>query len=83
MTIRQFLLVLWARKWIIFSMAIFGLAVAIAISYLLSPRYRAETTVLVDYKTMDPVSGAMLTVPGYLSTQIDIVQSHRVALKVD
>ncbi|MEO8627443.1 MAG: Wzz/FepE/Etk N-terminal domain-containing protein, partial [Betaproteobacteria bacterium] len=82
MTFKQFLLVLWARKWILVVLAIFGLAVAIAVNNLFSPRYRAETSVLIDYKSMDPVSGAMAAPPGYLPTQIDIIQSHRVGLKV-
>jgi uncharacterized protein involved in exopolysaccharide biosynthesis len=38
--------------------------------------------VVIDFKTMDPVSGMMLVAAGYLATQFDIIQSHRVALKV-
>jgi capsular polysaccharide biosynthesis protein len=66
-------------------MTIFGLAVALAVSFLLPPRYRSETTIVIDYKGMDPVSGSTQpaqALPGYLATQIDIIQSHRVALRV-
>ncbi|MDG6146515.1 hypothetical protein NF717_12800, partial [Lactococcus formosensis] len=63
-------------------MVIFGIAVAIAVSFIFSPRYRAETQIVIDFKSLDPVSGAMIVPPGYLMTQFDIIQSHRVALKV-
>jgi chain length determinant protein EpsF len=85
MTLGQLFLVIWARKWAVVGMVILGIAVAIAISFIFSPRYRAETEVVVDFKSMDPVSGMMVlpqATPGYLTTQFDIIQSHRVALKV-
>ena len=82
MTLNQLLRVLWARKWAVTGMVIFGILVAIAVNTLFSPKFRAETTVVVDYKSMDPVTGSMSPPPGYLATQIDILQSHRVALKV-
>jgi chain length determinant protein EpsF len=85
MTFTQFLLVLRARKWALIGMTIFGLAVALAVSFLFPPRYRSETTIVIDYKGIDPVSGTTQpaqALPGYLATQIDIIQSHRVALRV-
>ena len=85
MTLGQLFLVFWARKWVVIGMVIFGAAVGIAIGFIFSPRYRAETQVVVDFKSMDPVSGMMVlpqATPGYLSTQFDIIQSHRVALRV-
>lgn len=82
MTLGQLFLVIWVRKWSVLAMIIFGVAVGVAVSFVFSPRYRAETQVLIDFKTMDPVSGMMMVPPGYLSTQFDIIQSHRVALKV-
>src|SRR5689334_10257208 len=85
MTLSQLLLVVWARRWAVLSMVIFGVVVAVAISFIFSPRYRAETAVVVDFKSMDPISGLMImpqATPGYLTTQFDIIQSHRVAMKV-
>lgn len=85
MTFKQFLRILWARKWAIVGMTIFGVVLALVISYAIPPRYRATTDVVIDYKGIDPVSGLMLPVtmmPGYLATQMDIIQSHRVALRV-
>jgi chain length determinant protein EpsF len=85
MTFKQFLLILWARKWVIVSMALLGVLMALAVSWVLPPRYRAQTEVVIDYKTSDPVSGMVLPstmMPGYLATQLDIIESHRTALKV-
>jgi chain length determinant protein EpsF len=82
MTLHQLLRVLLARKWVVVAMVIVGILVAIAVNTFFSPKYRAATTVVVDYKSMDPVTGAMSPPPGYLATQIDIIQSHRVGLKV-
>src|SRR5437868_5376195 len=85
MTIGQLLLVIWARKWAVLGMVILGIAAAIIVTRTFSPRYRAETQVVIDFKSMDPVSGmggSPQSVPGYLATQFDIIMSHRVALKV-
>src|SRR5215475_11716391 len=85
MTIGQLLLALWARKWAIAGMVILGIAAAISVSVIFSPRYRAETQVVIDFKSMDPVlqmQSSPQPAPGYLATQFDIIQSHRVALKV-
>src|SRR3954470_10823865 len=82
MTLGQLFLIIWARKWALIGMVILGIAGAISVSFIFSPRYRAETQIVIDFKSMDPISGAMLVPPGYLSTQLDIIQSHRVALKV-
>jgi chain length determinant protein EpsF len=83
MTFRQFLMILRARKWAVIGMVIFGVVLSVALSLVLPPRYKATSSVLIDYKGMDPLSGLLLPMmPGYMSTQFDIIQSHRVALKV-
>src|SRR4051794_11211474 len=82
MTLGQLFLIIWARKWALIGMVILGIAAAISVSFIFSPRYRAETQIVIDFKSMDPISGAMLVPPGYLATQLDVIQSHRVALKV-
>lgn len=87
MTLRQFFLILLARKWSLIGMVIFGVVVALLVSFVIPPRYRASTTVVIDYKGsgMDPITGMIMpsgVSPSYLSTQFDIIQSHRVALKV-
>src|SRR3954447_10802874 len=82
MTLGQLFLIIWARKWALIGMVVLGIAAGISVSFIFSPRYRAETQIVIDFKSMDPISGAMLVPPGYLATQFDIIQSHRVALKV-
>jgi chain length determinant protein EpsF len=85
MSFTQFLRILWARQWAVSGMVLFGVLVALVLSFVLPPRYRATTTVVIDFKGMDPVAGLMAPaqmMPGYMSTQFDIIHSHRVALKV-
>src|SRR5262249_32570657 len=51
----------------------------------LPKRYTASATVIVDFKAADPVMGVLMPaqfIPGYMATQVDIIQSRAVALKV-
>jgi polysaccharide biosynthesis transport protein len=85
MDFRLFLTILWARKRSIVIMALVGVLVAVLLSYVLPPRYTASTQMVIDFKGLDPVSGVMLPaqmLPGYMSTQFDIIRSRNVALKV-
>ena len=62
------------------------LAVAVAASLLLPKKYKAEAAVVVDERGIDPLShnGAMPTqlATSYVATQVDVIASHNVALKV-
>jgi chain length determinant protein EpsF len=66
---------------------IFGLTViSTALVNLLLPKsYMATTSLVLNYKGMDPVTGiplpAQLT-PGYMATQVDIITSRNVGMKV-
>lgn len=85
MTMMQFLRVMWARKWLM--LATFGVTVtaAIIISVVLPKQYTATSTLVMDSKGVDPLTGTMLPaqlVPGYLATQIGILSSQNVGLKV-
>lgn len=85
MNITQFLLILNARKWIILITWLVIIALAAAVSLLLPKKYTATTDLVVDFKATNPVTGVMLPsqlLPGYLATQMDIVKSHNVAVKV-
>ncbi len=85
MNFTQFLLILNARKWIILGVLLFTVAVTAAVSLLLPKEYTATTTLIVDSKSKDPVSGQMLPsqmFPGYMATQIDIINSSQVANRV-
>ena len=85
MTFSQLLTILRARyKVIVLTLLVIVLATA-AVSLALPKTYKTSTTVLLNYKGADPVSGNVLPAQlasGYMATQIDIVTSRRVALKV-
>jgi chain length determinant protein EpsF len=85
MTPQQFLLILKARYKL--ALVIFALTVAsiVGVSLMLAKQYTASAALVVDVKSPDPVSGMMLQgmmASGYMSTQIDIVNSDRVAKAV-
>lgn len=85
MNFTQFLLILKARFKII--LITFGLTVltTLVVSLLLPKSYTATTSLVLNYKGMDPVTGLALPaqlMPGYMATQIDIITSRNVAMKV-
>lgn len=85
MNLHQFLLILRARYKLILLTVIVAVSAAVAASLLLPPRYKASASVVVDFKAADPITGAIYPaqlLPGYMATQVDIIQSHAVALKV-
>lgn len=85
MNFTQFLLILNARKRIILGVLLFTVAVTAAVSLLLPKEYTASTTLIVDSKSKDPITGQMLPsqmFPGYMATQIDIIKSSQVASRV-
>ena len=84
MTFGQFLSILRAR-WFV-ALLVFGLTVVttLVVSLLLPKQYRAVASVVVDFKP-DPVSAVMyggMASPGFMATQVDIIQSNRVAQRV-
>ncbi|MDP2265488.1 MAG: chain length determinant protein EpsF [Thiobacillus sp.] len=85
MNLTQFLLILYARKWVVLGVLLLTVAVVAAVSLLLPKEYTATATMIVDSKSKDPLSGQLLPsqmFPGYMATQIDIINSSRVASKV-
>lgn len=85
MNFTQFLLILKARRRII--LITFGMTVlaTLALSLLLPKSYKAVTSLVLNYKGVDPVTGLTLPaqlMPGYMATQIDIITSRNVALRV-
>jgi chain length determinant protein EpsF len=82
MNLGQFFLILRAR-WLVAVGTLVGLvALAGIVSLVLPKKYTATATVIVDFKAPDPVTGALLPMlPGYLATQVDIIESHRVAVR--
>ncbi|MEW6591138.1 MAG: chain length determinant protein EpsF [Pseudomonadota bacterium] len=85
MNLTQFLLILNARKWIILGVLALTVAVTTAVSLLLPKEYTATTTLIVDSKSKDPLTGQLLPsqlFPGYMATQIDVIKSAQVAQRV-
>lgn len=84
MTPMQFLRILWARKWLVFSLSVL-LAVAGIVFVLTMPkRYTADASLVVDVR-IDPVLGAIapgLASPAFMATQVEILKSDRVASRV-
>ncbi|MEP7243922.1 MAG: chain length determinant protein EpsF [Gammaproteobacteria bacterium] len=85
MKLTQTLSILRARRWLVLSTLFATIAAGLAISFLLPPRYVASVSLVVDMKGTDPVTGALLPMPllpTYVATQVDVIASHNVALKV-
>jgi chain length determinant protein EpsF len=84
MTITQFFAILRARWKLCLQIFLGTIAVALAVSLVLPKKYTASASVLLDVKP-DPVSAMLYNgalSPGFVATQVDIIQSERVALKV-
>ena len=85
MKLSQALSILRARRWLVITVLFFTVSAGVAVSFLLPARYVATVSLVVDMKSTDPVSGALMPVPllpTYVATQVDVIASHNVALKV-
>ena len=85
MNFTTFLAILRARLWLMVLVLAVTVTTAAVVSLILPPSYKAATTVVVDSKSKDPVSGVMFPMQlmaGYVATQVDIISSHNVAGKV-
>lgn len=85
MTFRQFLLILRARWMVILLTFLLIVGTTVGVSLMLPKKYTASAAVLVDVKAPDPILGALMPgmiAPGYMATQMDIIQSDRVARRV-
>ncbi|MGC1524054.1 MAG: chain length determinant protein EpsF [Steroidobacteraceae bacterium] len=86
MRLSQLMRILWVHRamsmWIIVSVV----AVALAASLLLPKKYTGESAVVVDAHGIDPLAqdGVMQSAQeaNYVATQVDVIDSHNVALKV-
>jgi len=84
MTFGQFLSILRARKWA--ALLVFALVVAttVVVSLLLPKTYTGTASVVIDAKP-DPVTAMInpaAALPSFMATQVDIMTSDRVALRV-
>lgn len=83
MTFQQFLLILRARYKVALITLFLTVATTVVVSLLLPKQYTASAAVLLDVKSPDAVSGlSMMMAPGYMATQIDIINSDRTAKAV-
>jgi chain length determinant protein EpsF len=85
MNFQQIILILLARKKLIISIFFSTILAVIVASLVLPKTYKATASVLLNYKGVDPLTGLMLPgqlLPGYMATQIDIITSKNVALRV-
>lgn len=76
----QILFILRARYKIALVTMLVTVAAMLAVALQLPKQYSATTSVLVDVKSPDPIAAMLM--PSSLSTQVDIINSERVARKV-
>ena len=85
MNILSFFRVIWARKWVLIITIALTTLTAIAIKMVLPPQYQSSSSIIVDFRQSDNVTGATLSpqlMPGFIATQVEVLGSHNVALKV-
>jgi succinoglycan biosynthesis transport protein ExoP len=85
MNLRQFLMLLRARRRLILSTLFATILLALGWSLVQNKTYTATASVLLNYKGVDPLTGLTMPgqlLPGYMATQIDIISSRNVALRV-
>src|ERR1700675_1242838 len=86
MSFSQLIRIVWVHRGLSLSILAVVMAIAVAASLLLPKKYTAESAVVVDGRSIDPLAqqGAITfqLASSYVSTQVDVIQSHNVALKV-
>lgn len=80
MNAKQFLLVLRARYKVVLLVLLCTVAAAQAVNQYLPRQYLATAAVAFDLRSPDPVAGVIL--PVMLATQVEIINSERLAQKV-
>ncbi|PKO55700.1 MAG: chain length determinant protein EpsF [Betaproteobacteria bacterium HGW-Betaproteobacteria-21] len=85
MSFDQFFQILRARLWTIVAIFVGVVVLVMGVSLALPKKYTAEASVVVDGKAADPLlstASSGQTATGYVSTQVDIIASSRVAQRV-
>lgn len=85
MSLNQLITILLARRLLV--ILVFGLTVlaAVAVTMILPKTYQATSSLLINYKGTDPVTGTRMPAqlaPSYMATQVDIISSQNVARQV-
>lgn len=84
MNLRQLLLILRLRWWLVLLVLLLSLGGTLAATLLMPKQYTAETSLLLDIKT-DPLLATLMpamATPAYIATQTEIIRSDRVAGRV-
>lgn len=83
MNLTQFLSILKARWWVALLLLLLTVGTTLGISLILPRQYTATASVVIDIKP-DPIAGqfAGMLAPSYIATQVDVIQSDRVARRV-
>jgi len=84
LNLTQLLLIFKARflAFLITFLVVFGLVAGI--TFMLPKSYTASTSIVINYKGVDPVTGFAVPaqlMASYLTTQMGVITSHKVALK--
>ena len=84
MSLQQFLQILRAQYPLMLLTLLVTVGAAAAVTYFMPKQYTASAVLVVDYKEPAVDAGAMPISfsPGYMATQLDILRSRKVALKV-
>src|SRR6059036_2537073 len=86
MSLGHFLSILRARWGVAALVLLITVGTTLGLSLLLPKQYRATASVVVDMKP-DPIAGALyyaqgILAPAYMATQVDVIESTRVAQRV-
>jgi chain length determinant protein EpsF len=85
MNLRQILLVLRLRWWLVLSIFLVVVIATFVISIMLPKRYSAEAQLLLEENRSDPLLAQVAPAwanPAFLATQVQIIRSDRVASRV-
>ena len=85
MTFQQFLLILRARVRVALITLLATVLTTLVVSLVMPKQYTASTAIVIDVKSPDPIAGMVLPgmiSPGYMATQVDIINSDRVSQRV-
>jgi protein tyrosine kinase modulator len=84
MSFAQLLLILRARIWGVLVVFLLVVGTTVVVTLLLPKKYTATASIVVDVRLPDPILGAILPLigSGYMTTQIDILTSDKVAMQV-
>lgn len=85
MSVKQLIRTLWAHKWLLLLIIAGAVGLAVAANNWLPPKYVAEAALVIDLSGGDPLKDGALAPQvqtSYVATQVDVIGSHTVALKV-